>query len=77
VRVGDEVPAGGRLGAVLDPYGDELETIEAPEAGVPLFITSSPAVTDDGLLLGLGAGIERTKRGQTPFGAMLRVQSRE
>ena len=69
VRVGDEVPAGGRLGAVLDPYGDELETIEAPEAGVPLFITSSPAVTDDGLLLGLGAGIERTKRGQTPFGA--------
>jgi predicted deacylase len=57
VRVGDEVPAGGRLGAVLDPYGDELETIEAPEAGVPLFITSSPAVADDGLLLGLGAGI--------------------
>jgi len=57
VRVGDQVAAGGRLGAVLDPYGDELETIEAPEAGVPLFITSSPAVTDDGLLLGLGAGI--------------------
>jgi len=52
------VPAGGRLGAVLDPYGDELETIEAPEAGVPLFITSSPAVSDDGLLLGLGAGIK-------------------
>jgi uncharacterized protein len=58
VRVGDEVPAGGRLGAVLDPYGDELEVIEAPEPGVPLFITSSPAVADDGLLLGLGAGIE-------------------
>jgi uncharacterized protein len=57
VRVGDEVPAGGRLGAVLDPFGDELEAIVAPEAGVPLFITSSPAVADDGLLLGLGAGI--------------------
>jgi hypothetical protein len=57
VRVGDEVAAGGRLGAVLDPFGDELEAIEAPEAGVPLFITSSPAVADDGLLLGLGAGI--------------------
>ncbi len=57
VQVGDEVPAGGRLGAVLDPFGDELEVIEAPEAGVPLFITSSPAVADDGLLLGLGAGI--------------------
>ncbi len=57
VRVGDEVPAGGRLGAVLDPYGDELEVIHAPEPGVPLFITSSPAVAADGLLLGLGAGI--------------------
>ena len=57
VRVGEEVAAGGRLGAVLDPFGDELEVIAAPEAGVPLFITSSPAVTDDGLLLGLGAGI--------------------
>jgi len=57
VGVGDEVPAGGRLGAVLDPFGDELEVIEAAEAGVPLFITSSPAVADDGLLLGLGAGI--------------------
>jgi uncharacterized protein len=57
VEVGDQVPAGGRLGAVLDPFGDELEAIAAPEAGVPLFITSSPAVADDGLLLGLGAGI--------------------
>jgi uncharacterized protein len=57
VRVGDEVAAGGRLGAVLDPFGDELEVVTAPEAGVPLFITSSPAVADDGLLLGLGAGI--------------------
>jgi uncharacterized protein len=57
VRVGEEVPAGGRLGAVLDPFGDELEVVTAPEAGVPLFITSSPAVADDGLLLGLGAGI--------------------
>ncbi len=57
VRVGEQVAAGGRLGAVLDPFGDELEVITAPEAGVPLFITSSPAVADDGLLLGLGAGI--------------------
>jgi hypothetical protein len=57
VHVGERVAAGGRLGAVLDPFGDELEVIEAPEAGVPLFITSSPAVADDGLLLGLGAGI--------------------
>jgi hypothetical protein len=31
-----------------------LETITAPADGVPIFITSSPAVADDGLLLGLG-----------------------
>jgi hypothetical protein len=57
MRVGEDVAAGGRLGAVLDPFGDELEAITAPEAGVPLFITSSPAVAADGLLLGLGAGL--------------------
>jgi predicted deacylase len=56
VRVGSSVPAGGLLGTVCDPYGDELERIVAPEAGVPMFITSSPAVAADGLLLGLGAG---------------------
>ena len=29
-----------------------------PEDGVVLFLTTSPAVGDDGLLLGLGAGLE-------------------
>jgi len=57
VRPGESVAAGARLGAVCDPFGEELEVICAPEAGVPLFVTSSPAVADDGLLLGLGAGI--------------------
>ena len=57
VRTGQEVAAGERLGAMLDPFGDELEVVTAPEAGVPLFVTSSPAVAEDGLLLGLGAGI--------------------
>jgi len=57
VRTGESVAAGARLGVVCDPFGDELEVITAPEAGVPLFVTSSPAVADDGLLLGLGAGI--------------------
>jgi predicted deacylase len=57
VRPGDSVAAGERLGAVCDPFGEELEVVSAPEAGVPLFVTSSPAVADDGILLGLGAGI--------------------
>jgi hypothetical protein len=29
--------------------------VTAPAPGVPMFITSSPAVAADGLLLGLGA----------------------
>ena len=31
-----------------------LQTITAPADGVPIFITSSPAVAAGGLLLGLG-----------------------
>jgi uncharacterized protein len=57
VRPGESVAAGARLGVVCDPFGDELHVVTAPEAGVPLFVTSSPAVARDGILLGLGAGI--------------------
>ncbi len=57
VAVGEEVAAGDRLGTVLDGFGDAIETITAPEAGVPLFLTSAPAVQAGGLLLGLGAGL--------------------
>jgi uncharacterized protein len=57
VRPGESVAAGARLGAVCDMFGEEREVVTAPEAGVPLFVTSSPAVSDDGILLGLGAGI--------------------
>ena len=34
-----------------------LEEIRAPNDRVVLFITTSPAVADDGLLLGLGADL--------------------
>jgi hypothetical protein len=57
VEAGAEVAAGDLLGRVEDAYGDELELIEAPADGVVLFVTSSPAVSDDGLLLGLGADV--------------------
>ena len=56
VAAGDEVGAGQRLGAMRDLAGEELEVVTAPEDGVVLFLTSSPAVADDGILLGLGAG---------------------
>ncbi|MBO0789010.1 MAG: succinylglutamate desuccinylase/aspartoacylase family protein, partial [Actinobacteria bacterium] len=56
VRPGEQVAAGQALGTVSSLDGSELrQTIIAPAAGVPMFITSSPAVAADGLLLGLGA----------------------
>jgi uncharacterized protein len=56
VRTGESVTEGQVLGTVSTLDGsDVLQTITAPADGVPIFITSSPAVGADGLLLGLGA----------------------
>jgi len=56
VRAGDAVGEGQILGTVTTLDGaDVLETILAPADGVVIFLTSSPAVAADGLLLGLGA----------------------
>ena len=53
VAVGADVRTGDVLGVLLDPWGAELHRVVAPADGVPLFLTSSPAVDADGLLLGL------------------------
>ena len=50
---GQDVAEGQPLGVLLDPFGRELATVSAPAAGCPLFLTTSPAVPHDGLLLGL------------------------
>jgi predicted deacylase len=56
VGAGGRVAAGEVIGTVGSLDGSELfETITAPADGVIIFLTSSPAVADDGLLLGLGA----------------------
>ncbi len=56
VQVGDSVAKGQVLGTVSSIDGTQtLETIAAPADGVPMFVTSSPAVAANGLLLGLGA----------------------
>jgi uncharacterized protein len=57
VSAGEVVSAGSALGVVKSLFGDVIEEIVAPDDGVVLFLTSSPAVTADGLLLGLGAGL--------------------
>jgi len=55
VRVGEAVAEGQTLGTISTLDGAQvLQTITAPSAGVPIFITSSPAVAANGLLLGLG-----------------------
>lgn len=53
VTVGQSVARGEVVGSVRALEGDGREEIAAPESGVPLFLTTSPAVAADGLLLGL------------------------
>jgi predicted deacylase len=53
VPVGAQVGAGELLGTVSGLLGGVEHEVRAPEAGVPLFVTTSPAVVADGLLLGL------------------------
>jgi uncharacterized protein len=56
VRAGEKVADGQVIGTVSTLDGAQvLESIVAPGDGVIIFLTSSPAVAGDGLLLGLGA----------------------
>jgi uncharacterized protein len=56
VRAGESVTTGQVIGTVSTLDGARLmEEIIAPADGVIIFLTSSPAVAADGLLLGLGA----------------------
>jgi predicted deacylase len=57
VRAGEVVHAGASLGSVKSLFGDVTEPIQAPEDGVVLFVTTSPAVGADGLLAGLGVDV--------------------
>jgi uncharacterized protein len=63
VNAGDVVDAGASLGTVRNLFGDVIEGIAAPEGGVVLFITTSPAVEAGGLLVGLGVEIGDVPRG--------------
>jgi predicted deacylase len=55
-QVGSHVGEGQLLGTVSSIDGAQVrEEVRAPADGTLLFLTTSPAVADDGLLLGLGA----------------------
>jgi predicted deacylase len=56
VQAGEKVSEGQVIGTVSTLDGSQVqEKITAPADGVIIFLTSSPAVAADGLLLGLGA----------------------
>ncbi|MGH2562772.1 MAG: succinylglutamate desuccinylase/aspartoacylase family protein [Thermomicrobiales bacterium] len=54
VSVGDHVAAGQVVGRIGNLYGDPLAEITAPRSGDVLFLTTSPAMKDGGLLLAIG-----------------------
>jgi len=62
VRAGDVVSAGAGLGTVRNVFGDVQERIAATEDGVVLFVTTSPAVEAEGLLVGLGVELAPVSR---------------
>ncbi len=56
-RAGAPVAQGQPLGTVSSLDGAQVrQSVTAPADGVLMFVTTSPAVADGGLLLGLGAG---------------------
>lgn len=55
VRAGDPVAEGQLLGEVDDLSGTPREAVHAPRAGVVMFRTTSAAVKEQGLLLGIGS----------------------
>lgn len=54
ITVGRAVANGELIGTVSSLDGAEVAEIRAPGDGVALFVTTSPAVGEDGLLLGFG-----------------------
>ncbi|MEX6430005.1 succinylglutamate desuccinylase/aspartoacylase family protein [Ferrimicrobium acidiphilum] len=59
VGVGQDLRAGDTVGTVSDLFGDVVEEIITPVDGVPVFLTSSPAMKADGLVIGIAADEER------------------
>ncbi len=55
VDLQQEVTQGQRIGRIENLYGDEIAAIQAPVTGMVLYLTSSPAVQEAGLLGSVGA----------------------
>ncbi|HBY45868.1 MAG: succinylglutamate desuccinylase/aspartoacylase family protein [Thermomicrobiales bacterium] len=59
VAVDDLVTVGAVVGTIDSLFGDELEQIVAPADGRVLFLTTSPAMPINGLLMGIGVADQR------------------
>jgi predicted deacylase len=55
VTVGEAVRKDQELGRIRDIFGDDLATVAAPHGGDVLFVTTSPAMREGGVLLAVGA----------------------
>ena len=51
VELGKSVSKGELLGQVSDLFGDVIHEVRANEPGIPMIITTSPAIAVDGLLM--------------------------
>ncbi len=56
VAPGDSVREGATLGRIGDLFGDTVAEIASPHDGDVLFVTSAPAMPEDGLLIAVGGG---------------------
>jgi hypothetical protein len=54
VTVGEQVREGQNIGRIGNLYGDTLADITVPHDGAILFITSAPAMPNDGLIIAVG-----------------------
>lgn len=54
IVAGDQVRAGHSMGSLVDLWGDPIDEVISPVDGVVLFVTTSPAIADDGLIVGIG-----------------------
>jgi uncharacterized protein len=54
VSAGEPLENGAPIGRMVDLWGGPLDTIISPVSGVVLFVTTSPAITAGGLVIGIG-----------------------
>lgn len=55
VKAGNKVSSGQTVGHILNPYGEEIETVSAPFDGTILYRTTSAAVKETGILMSVVA----------------------